>query len=73
MQFIKINPNHNQNQGTGHTQAGNPNKQTNSEGEAGKGNQDTGRDQEPGTKKTKDAQKCNRITYKTSQRMMRCP
>jgi len=33
MQFIKVNPNRNQNPGKGNTQAGNPNKQTNPEGE----------------------------------------
>jgi len=36
MQFIKVNPNRNQNPGIGHTRAGNPNKQRNPDGEAGK-------------------------------------
>jgi len=72
MQFIKVNPNRNQNPGKGHTQAGNPNKQTNPEGEAGKRKPGHGQRLRTRNKGTKgNAQKCSRITYKTSQGMMR--
>jgi len=74
MQFIKVNPNYDQNQGKGQTKAGNPNKQTNPEGEAGTGKPGHEQKSKTRNKETKNkgnAHKCSRITYKTPQGMMR--